>query len=100
MEGGAGDGVDNCEIGARMLSCGGAAEDVIPTTVAHMKGLNVQICGGPMIDDWNESLDHVVCGAVDPALVIGEAVSLDQFADAIGRARSPEAPVRIVYTAS
>jgi len=92
------DVVDNCEIGARILSCGGAAEDVLHTTVAHMKGLNIQIGGGPMPPDWREMLDLIVTGAIDPSPLIGETVSLDELADAIERARSPEGPVRIVYT--
>ena len=94
-----GEVVDECEIGARVLSCGGAAQDVIRTTVAHMKGLNIQIGGGPQIDDWNACLDLVVEGVLDPTPLIGETVDLDHLVDAIARARSADAPVRIVYTA-
>jgi threonine dehydrogenase-like Zn-dependent dehydrogenase len=89
--------IDDCEIGARILSCGGAAEDCIHTTVAHMKGLNIQIGGGPMPPDWNEMLDLIIDGAIDPTPLIGEIVSLDDLTAAIERARSPEAPVRIVW---
>jgi threonine dehydrogenase-like Zn-dependent dehydrogenase len=91
--------VDECEIGARVLSCGGAAEDTIHTTVAHMKGLNIQIGGGPQPADWDECLDHVLDGTLDPMPLLGERVDLDGLTDAIERARSPEAPVRILYVA-
>ena len=94
-----GDIIDHCQIGARVLSCGGAAEDTIPTTTAHMKGLNLQIGGGPLPDDWYGCLDAVVSGEIDPMPLHGETVSLDGLADAIERARDPSAPVRIVYAA-
>ena len=93
-----GDVIDNCEIGTRILSCGGAAEDLIHTTAAHMKGINLQIGGGPMPDDWYECLDHVVAGTLDPMPLMGETVSLDELADAVDRARSASAPVRIVFS--
>ena len=93
------DVVDECEIGARILSCGGAAEDLIHTTTAHAKGLNLQIGGGPQPGDWNDCLDHVLAGTLDPMPLVGETVALDELADAIDRARSPEAPVRILYLA-
>jgi threonine dehydrogenase-like Zn-dependent dehydrogenase len=92
--------IDNCEIGSRILSCGGAAEDLIHTTTAHMKGVNIQIGGGPMPDDWYECLDLVVNGALDPMPLVGEIVSLEQLPHAIERARSASAPVRIVYSAA
>jgi threonine dehydrogenase-like Zn-dependent dehydrogenase len=94
-----GEVVDECEIGARVLSCGGAARDLIHTTVAHMKGLNIQIGGGPMPDDWYGCLDLVVSGVLDPMPLIGETVPLDDLPDAIERARSGDAPVRILYRA-
>ncbi len=94
-----GDVIDNCQIGARILSCGGAAQDVIRTTVAHMKGVNIQLGGGPQPDDWYGCLDLVLRGDLDPTPLIGETVSLDALPDAIERARSSDAPVRILYTA-
>lgn len=92
------DVVDQCQIGTRILSCGGAAEDVLHTTTAHAKGVNIQIGGGPMPDDWYACLDAVLAGRLDPMPLLGETVSLDQLADAIERARDPSGPVRIVYT--
>jgi threonine dehydrogenase-like Zn-dependent dehydrogenase len=91
--------IDNCEIGARILSCGGAAQDVIRTTVGHMKGINIQIGGGPQPDDWYACLDLVLAGKLDPTPLIGATVSLDELPDAIERARSSDAPVRILYVA-
>jgi threonine dehydrogenase-like Zn-dependent dehydrogenase len=93
------DVIDNCQIGARILSCGGAAEDLIHTTTAHAKGVNIQLGGGPMPGDWYACLDAVLAGTLDPMPLMGETVSLDQLADAIHRARDPSAPVRIVYSA-
>jgi threonine dehydrogenase-like Zn-dependent dehydrogenase len=92
-----GDVIDECEIGARILSCGGAAQDMIHTTVAHMKGVNIQIGGGPQPDDWYGCLDLILSGELDPSPLMGETVSLDQLAGAIERARSSDAPARIVY---
>jgi threonine dehydrogenase-like Zn-dependent dehydrogenase len=93
-----GDIVEHCEIGARVLSCGGAAQDTIATTTAHMKGLNLQIGGAPELEDWFGCLDAIVAGEIDPTPLHGETVGLEGLADAIERARSPEAPVRIVWT--
>ena len=93
-----GDIVDNCQINARILSCGGAAEDTIHTTVAHMKHLNIQI-GGDLIEDWYDCLDRVVSGELDPMPLMGETVTLEQLPDAIERARLATSPVRIVYSA-
>jgi threonine dehydrogenase-like Zn-dependent dehydrogenase len=95
-----GDIIDNCQIGARIFSCGGASEDTIRTTTAHMKGLNLQIGGGPMPDDWNACLAEVLNGSLDPMPLIGETVSLADLPDAIERARSSSAPARIVYLAA
>jgi threonine dehydrogenase-like Zn-dependent dehydrogenase len=95
-----GDVIDHCQIGARILSCGGASEDTIHTTTAHMKGVNIQIGGGPMPDDWYACLDLVIGGELDPTPLIGETVPLEDLADAIERARSASAPVRILYTAT
>jgi threonine dehydrogenase-like Zn-dependent dehydrogenase len=94
-----GDVIDNCQVGTRILSCGGAAEDVIHTTVAHLKGVNIQIGGGPMFDDWYGCLDLVISGEIDPTPLIGETVALDDLTEAIERARSADAPVRILYKA-
>ena len=91
--------VDECPIGTRVLSCGGAARDEIRTTVAHTKGLNLQIGGGPMPDDWYATLDLVIEGRLDPAPLVGERVPLEGLADAIDRARRPDAPVRMLYVA-
>jgi threonine dehydrogenase-like Zn-dependent dehydrogenase len=95
-----GDLIDQCEIGARILSCGGASEDTIRTTTAHMKGVNLQIGGGPMADDWYGCLDEVLSGELDPMPLLGETVTLEQLPDAIDRARSADAPVRILYVAT
>lgn len=91
------DVVDHCEIGARVLSCGGAAEDRIATTVAHIKGLNIQIGGGPQPADWDACLDLVVAGVLDPMPLVGATVDLAGLPDAFERARTPDAPVRIVW---
>lgn len=93
------DVVDNCQIGTRIMSCGGAAEDRIHTTTGHIKGVNIQIGGGPMPNDWYDCLDAVIEGTLDPMPLLGERVSLEELADAIERARQPSAPVRIVYVA-
>jgi threonine dehydrogenase-like Zn-dependent dehydrogenase len=92
------DVVDNCEIGTRILSCGGAAQDLLHTTIAHTKGLNIQIGGGPMPEHWYECLELVLAGDLDPTPLIGETVAIEQLPDAIGRARTADAPARIVYT--
>ena len=94
-----GDIVDNCQIGARILSCGGAAEDTIHTTVAHMKHLNIQI-GGNLIEEWYDCLDRVVSGELDPMPLLGATVTLDELPDAIEQARLDTSPVRIVYKAT
>lgn len=91
--------VDHCEASARILSCGGAAEDLIHTTVAHLKGLNIQIGGGPSPEDWYGCLDLIVSGQLDVSPLVGATVSLDELPDAIEYARSSDAPVRIVYVA-
>lgn len=95
-----GDIIRDCEIGARIMSCGGGSEDLIPTTTGHTKGVNIQIGGGPMPDDWYECLDLVVGGPLNPMPLLGETVSLEELPDAIERARSASAPVRIVYVPS
>lgn len=92
--------VDHCELGTRVLSCGGAAEDTIRTTTAHMKSVNLQIGGAPQLEDWYGCLDAIVAGTVDPMPLLGEIVTLDALPDAIERARRPDAPVRIVYSAN
>lgn len=92
--------VDRCEIGARILSCGGAASDTIATTTAHTKGLNLQIGGSPELDDWYGCLDAIVDGTLDPMPLLGEVVGLDDLHAAIERARRPDAPVRIAWSAS
>jgi threonine dehydrogenase-like Zn-dependent dehydrogenase len=91
--------VDDCEIGARILSCGGAAEDLIHTTSAQVQDLNIQIGGGPMPDDRYACLDAVVDGTIDPMPLLGETVSLEELPDAFDRARQPTAPVRGVHSA-
>lgn len=91
--------VDNCEIGTRILSAGGAAQDVIHSAAAHIKGINIQFGGGPSIDDWYETMDLVSRGVIDPTPLVGEVVPLEGLADAIERARSSSGPVRIVYRA-
>jgi threonine dehydrogenase-like Zn-dependent dehydrogenase len=93
------DVIDNRQIGARILSCGGATEDVIHTTVAHLKGVNIQIGGGPMFEDWYGCLDLVISGEIDPTPLIGETVALSDLAEAIERARYTDAPVRILFKA-
>lgn len=91
--------VDNCEFGARVLCAGGPAEDVIPSTVAHIKGLNFQYGGGPAMADWYGCLDLIVRGKLDPTPIVGETVTLDELPDAFERARSAQSAVRIVYKA-
>lgn len=91
--------VTHCEFGARILSAGGSEEDVIPTTPAHLKGLNIQYGGGPAIADWYDCLDLVVRGELDASLVIGETVGLDELPEAFERARLSTSPIRIVYKA-
>ena len=91
--------IEQCEIGARILSCGGGGEDRIQTTTAHMKGVNIQIGGGPQPDDWYDCLDLVIAGSLDPMPLVGETVPLERLAEAIDRARSADAPVRILYVA-
>ncbi|MEU4839506.1 alcohol dehydrogenase catalytic domain-containing protein [Nocardia testacea] len=91
--------VDNCPIGTRVLSAGGADRDTIASATAHLKGLNIQFGGGPMIEHWYETLDLVIAGALDPTPLIGETVGLDDLPAAFERARTTDAPVRIVYTA-
>jgi threonine dehydrogenase-like Zn-dependent dehydrogenase len=91
--------VDRCDIGTRILSAGGAAQDVIHSAAAHLKGINIQFGGGPSIDDWYETMDLVSRGVIDPTPLVGEVVPLDGLADAFERARSSSGPVRIVYRA-
>lgn len=52
-----------------------------------------------MPDDWYATLDLVLAGRLDPSPLIGERVPLEGLADAIDRARRPDAPVRILYVA-
>jgi len=91
--------VDHCPLDTRILSAGGAASDTIPSAAAHLKGVNLQLGGGPSAEDWYECLDLVCRGDLDPTPLIGETVDLDGLTDAIERARSSEAPPRIVYRA-
>ncbi|MGW5751499.1 hypothetical protein [Nocardia rhamnosiphila] len=53
--------------------------------------------GGPTVEDWYETLDLVTAGTVTPP-PIGETVGVHDLAEAFERARSTDAPVRIVYT--
>jgi threonine dehydrogenase-like Zn-dependent dehydrogenase len=99
VDGVLGDIVDKCEFGSRVISAGSAPQDTIPSTVAHMKGVNIQFGGGPQLSDWYECLDLVVSGEIDVKPLIGETVSLEDLPDAFERARSGAAPIRIVYTA-
>lgn len=89
--------VNNCEFGARVLCAGGPAEDVIPSTVAHLKGLNFQYGGGPAMADWYGCLELIVSGKLDPTTIVGETVTLDELPDAFQRARSAQSAIRIVY---
>lgn len=89
--------IENCGLGTRILSAGGADKDTIPATTANLKGINIQFGGGPSIDDWYQTLDLVVSRALDPRLLIGETVAIEDLTDAIARARSNTAPARIVY---
>ncbi|HTW14371.1 MAG TPA: alcohol dehydrogenase catalytic domain-containing protein [Nocardioides sp.] len=91
--------VENCPVGTRVLSAGGAGSDTIPSATAHLKGVNLQFGGGPAITDWLEMAELVATGRVDPSPLVGETVGLDGLADAIDRARSPEGPMRIVWVA-
>ncbi len=91
--------VDGCQSGARIYSVGGAHIDEIPSSVAHLKGLEIKWGGGPEVTDWYECLDLVVSGELDPMPIVGGTVSLDELADAIERARSKSAPLRIVFKA-
>lgn len=94
------DVIDHCEIGARILSCGGAGEDRIHTTVGHLKGVNIQIGGGPTAEHWYECLELVLAGELDPMPLVGDTVTLEELPDAIERARSASAPVRILYSSA
>lgn len=89
--------MENCGNDTRILSAGGAASDTIPSAAAHLKGVNLQFGGGPSATDWYECLDLVCSGDLDPTPLIGETVGLDGLADAIDRARSADAPPRIVF---
>lgn len=91
--------VAQCPNDTKILSAGGAGSDTIPSAAAHLKGVNLQFGGGPAVSDWYETLDLVVSGAIDPAPLIGETVGIEDLAEAIDRARSAEAPPRIVYVA-
>ena len=92
--------VENCSLDTHILSAGGAPQDTIPSAKANLKGVNIQFGGGPAIGDWYEMLDLVACGAIDPSPLVGETVDLDGLPEAITRARSSQAPVRIVFTPS
>ncbi len=91
--------VENCGLGARVLSAGGAATDTISSALANLKGVNIQFGGGPAVEDWYETLDLVAGGSLDPTPMIGEIVPLDGLASAIDRSRSSDCPARIVYVA-
>lgn len=99
VEGVLGDLVDQCPIGTRILSPGGAAKETIHGQEAHLKGVNIQFGGGPSITDWYDALDLVASGRLDPTPLIGETVPLERLPEAIDRARSSAGPVRIVYVA-
>ena len=90
--------VDDCPIGTRILSAGAADSDTIASATAHLKGINIQFGGGPMIDHWYETLDLVLDGSLDPTPLIGDTVDLEELPHAFERARSTDAPVRIIYT--
>lgn len=92
-----GDIVDDCPVGTRIFTAGGAGHDTIASNTAHLKGLNIQFGGGPMPDDWFEACDLVAAGELDVAPLIGETVGLDGLVDAFERARSASAPPRIVF---
>lgn len=91
--------IDNCPNDTRVLSAGGAGNDTIPSAKAHLKGVNLQFGGGPAVTDWYETLDLVTSGAMDPAPLIGETVTLDELTSAVDRARRGDAPPRIVFEA-
>ncbi|GAB92655.1 putative zinc-containing alcohol dehydrogenase [Gordonia rhizosphera NBRC 16068] len=91
------DVIEQCAIGTRILTAGGPAEDVIPTDVAHLKGVNLQFGGGPDPSDWFEMCDLVASGQVDTGPLVGEVVGFDGLVDAFERARSSAAPPRIVF---
>jgi threonine dehydrogenase-like Zn-dependent dehydrogenase len=91
--------IDKGPVGTRILSASGADSDVIPSADAHIKGVNIQFGGGPEIEDWYDTLDLVVAGQIDPTPLIGETVGIDGLVDAFHRARSADAPPRIVFTA-
>ncbi|MQY20949.1 zinc-binding dehydrogenase [Nocardia macrotermitis] len=98
VEGVLADIIENCPIGTRILSAGGAGSDTISSATAHLKGINLQFGGGPAVEDWYETLDLVVSGGLDPEPLIGETVGIDGLADAFERARASDAPPRIVFT--
>jgi hypothetical protein len=51
-----------------------------------------------MPEHWYECLELVLAGDLDATPLIGETVTIEQLPDAIGRARTADAPARIVYT--
>ncbi|MGI5330503.1 zinc-binding dehydrogenase [Actinomadura nitritigenes] len=93
------DVIENCPPATRVFSAGGAASDTIPSSQAHLKGVNVQFGGGPGLDDWYETMDLVVSGGLDPQPLIGRTIGIGDLPAAFKEARSSSAPVRIVYTA-
>lgn len=90
---------EQCEQGAHVLTAGGSHVDEISSTVAHLKGLNIQWGGGPELTDWYDCLDAIVAGDLDPAPMIGKTISFDELPEAFEQARSSSAPVRIVWKA-
>ncbi|GAB04498.1 threonine dehydrogenase-like Zn-dependent dehydrogenase [Gordonia amarae] len=89
--------IEQCPIGTRVFSAGGAASDTIPSNTAHLKGINLQFGGGPDPADWFEMCDLVTDGTVDTGPLVGEIVGFDGLVDAFERARSSTAPPRIVF---
>ncbi|WP_248660340.1 hypothetical protein [Gordonia sp. C13] len=89
--------VDDCPLGTRICTAGGPATDTIPTEAAHIKGVSIQFGGGPSPEDWFEICDLVAAGTVDPSPLVGDVVGFDGLIDAFDRARTPDAPPRIVF---
>jgi threonine dehydrogenase-like Zn-dependent dehydrogenase len=90
--------VENCQLGTRIFSAGGASREVIDGATAHIKGLNLQFGGGPAMEDWYETMDLIVDGTLDPSPLIGKTVGIEDLTAAFEEARSSSAPARIVWT--
>jgi threonine dehydrogenase-like Zn-dependent dehydrogenase len=55
-----------------VLSAPGASTDTVPSAAANLKGVNIQFGGGPVIEDWYETLELVASGKLDPTPLIGD----------------------------